>query len=45
MVEKNVRDTQVGHIPDTNRDRDIFFGSESRKSPDLRSGPKMLIFF
>ena len=26
---------QLGHILDKNRDRDIFLGSESRKSPDL----------
>ena len=34
MVEKNVRDPQVGHIPDTNRERDIFFGENPQTCPE-----------
>ena len=40
MVEKNVRDPQVGHIPDTNRDRDIFlvqYLENPGSDPDLSS--------
>ena len=35
MVENSGRGLQLGRILDTNRDVDIFFGSESPKSPDL----------
>ena len=35
MVEVSGRGPQLGRILDTNRVPDIFFGPESRKSPDL----------
>ena len=41
MVEKNVRDPQVGHIPDTNRDREFFLSRPKILGSEIL-GPKML---
>ena len=41
MVEKNARDPQVGHIPDTNRDRDIFL-VQNLENPRIWPGSEIL---